>query len=274
MRRRYKEESFFNLNTLITGGILVSFLIVGLIIFLINAKPKQQTNLEQEQISARQQINDEDDEYEVVSIDIGKKVDEAEKELMEKQEENNIVDKEANATATTTATAQNITNEVNNTQNETEQTNANTNTSKDTTTKESDEIKFVVPVKGKVIREFAPDSLVYSETLEEWVTHNGVDIAADKTSVVVSAAKGTVESINNDPRYGLTVIVSHSNGYKTLYANLLTAEFVVEGEEIEEGQTIGTIGNSATFEIADEYHLHFEVTKDGDYVDPCQLVNF
>ena len=272
MRKRYKEESFFNLNTLITGGILVLFLIAGLVIFLINIKPKQQTNLAQEQISSKQQENDEDDEYEVVSIDIGKKVDEAEKELMEKQEENNIVDKEANATATTTATTKNITNEVNNTQNETEQTNANT--SKDTTTKESEEVKFIVPVKGKVIREFAPDSLVYSETLEEWVTHNGVDISADKTSVVVSSAKGKVESIKNDPRYGLTVIVSHSNGYKTLYANLLTAEFVVEGEEIEEGQTIGTIGNSATFEIADEYHLHFEVTKNGDYVDPCQLINF
>lgn len=272
MRRRYKEESFFNLNTLITGGVLVSFLIVGLVIFLINAKAKQQTNLAQEQISAIHQENDEDDEYEVVSIDIGKKVDEAEKELMEKQEENNIVDKEVNTTSTTTATTQNITNEVNNTQNETKQTNANTN--KDTTTKQSEEVKFIVPVKGKVMREFAPDSLVYSETLEEWVTHNGVDISADKTSVVVSSAKGKVESIKNDPRYGLTVIVSHSNGYKTLYANLLTAEFVVEGEEIEEGQTIGTIGNSATFEIADEYHLHFEVTKDGDYVDPCQLINF
>ena len=49
---------------------------------------------------------------------------------------------------------------------------------------------------------------------------------------------------------------------------LLTAEFVVEGEQVKQGQTIGTVGSSATFEIADEPHLHFEILKDSIYVDP------
>ena len=266
MKRRYKEENFLNLNTIIAGGILISVLIVGLIVFLINNNSKKE-NLPKEQISSRQQVNDEEDEYEVVSIDIGKKVNEAEKELIEQSEQNN---EKSNKTLINSVT-ENTSNNINNTQNETKQTNVEN--TPDNKVNEQEEIKFTPPVKGKIIREFAPDSFVYSETLEEWVTHNGVDIAADKTSVVVSAAKGTVESIKNDPRFGLTVIISHSNGYKTLYANLLTAEFVVEGEEIEEGQTIGTIGNSATFEIADEYHLHFEMTKDGDYVDPSQLID-
>ena len=128
--------------------------------------------------------------------------------------------------------------------------------------------------KGEIIREFAPDSLVYSETLEEWVTHNGVDIKADKTSVVKAAASGTVFAIKNDPRYGLTVIVNHAGGYKTVYSNLLTAEFVVEGEEIEAGQTIGTVGNTATFEFLDDYHLHFELMKDGEYVNPGSCMEF
>ena len=139
---------------------------------------------------------------------------------------------------------------------------------------ESTEIKFIAPVNGEILREFAKDSLVYSDTLEEWITHTGVDIKADKTTVVKAAAKGKVEAIKNDPRYGLTVIISHNDGYKTVYANLLTAEYVVEGEDIEEGQTIGTVGNSSSFEIADDYHLHFELIKDGEYLNPCNFIDF
>ena len=72
----------------------------------------------------------------------------------------------------------------------------------------------------------------------------------------------------------MTVIVDHGNGYKTVYANLLTAEYVVEGEEIEQGQTIGTVGNSSSFEISDDYHLHFELIKDGEYLNPCNFMEF
>ena len=150
----------------------------------------------------------------------------------------------------------------------------NNNNTEKTQSNENKEIKFTAPVNGEILREFAKDSLVYSNTLEEWITHTGVDIKADKTTVVKAAANGKVESIKNDPRYGLTVIVSHSGGYKTVYANLLTAEYVVEGEEIEAGQTIGTVGNSSSFEIADDYHLHFELIKDGEYLNPCTLMEF
>lgn len=135
-------------------------------------------------------------------------------------------------------------------------------------------IELDAPIKGEILREFAKDSLVFSNTLQEWVTHNGVDIKADKTSVVKSAANGTVSAIKNDPRYGLTVIINHDNGYQTIYSNLLTAEFVVKGEKVEIGQSIGTVGNSASFEIEDEYHLHFELLKDNQYLDPTQYMNF
>lgn len=132
---------------------------------------------------------------------------------------------------------------------------------------ETEDPVFTIPVEGEIIREFAKDKLVYSETLQEWIVHNGVDIKADKTTVVKASASGKVSAIKNDPRYGLTITIEHNNGFKTVYANLLTAEFVTEGEVIEGGQTIGTVGNTATFEILDEPHLHFEMIKDGEYVD-------
>ena len=131
------------------------------------------------------------------------------------------------------------------------------------------EITFVKPTEGEIICEYAKDNLIYSETLKEWVTHMAIDIKADKTSVIKSAAEGTVKSIVNDPRYGLTIVISHDDGYETVYSNLLTAEFVVEGEEVTQGQTIGTAGNTAAFESSMESHLHFELLKDGEYLDPA-----
>lgn len=136
------------------------------------------------------------------------------------------------------------------------------------TTKSEQELAFQAPVAGEITKDFAMDTLVYSETLDEWCTHSGIDIKADKAAVVAAAESGKVESIKNDPRYGLTVIISHGNGFKTIYSNLLTAEFVKEGEEVEKGQTIATVGETASFEVADDTHLHFEMTKDGIAVNP------
>ena len=130
------------------------------------------------------------------------------------------------------------------------------------------EIKFIYPVEGEVIKEFAKDSLIYSETLEEWVTHTGIDIKAERATVVKSVADGTVKSIKNDPRFGLTVTIEHSDGYTSSYPSLLTAEFVKEGEKVTQGQTIGTVGNSAVFEVAQDNHLHFELLKDGSNINP------
>lgn len=134
------------------------------------------------------------------------------------------------------------------------------------------ELAFTYPVQGEIIREFSMENLIYSNTLEEWTTHQGIDIKADRTTVVKAAEEGTVVAIKNDPRYGLTVIIEHQDGFKTVYSNLLTTEFVSEDEHVEKEQTLGTVGNSAVFEIADEPHLHFEIIKDGEYVDPLKYL--
>ena len=85
---------------------------------------------------------------------------------------------------------------------------------------------------------------------------------------------GTIKSIKNDPRYGLTVIIEHVNGFTTVYSNLLTAEFVKVGETVTQGQSIGTVGNTASFEILDPPHLHFEILKDNKQVDPISYIAF
>lgn len=133
---------------------------------------------------------------------------------------------------------------------------------------EENALKFMAPVSGEIIKDFAVDSLVFSNTLMEWTTHNGIDIKADKTSIVKASESGIINSIKNDPRYGLTIIIEHDDGFKTVYSNLLTTEFVKENENVEKGQTIATVGESASFEVADVSHLHFEMYKDGEIVNP------
>lgn len=130
------------------------------------------------------------------------------------------------------------------------------------------ELEFMYPLDGEILKEFAIDNLVFSETLQEWIVHKGIDIKAPRTTIVKASEEGTVQAIKNDPRYGLTVIIEHRDGYKTVYANLLTTEFVKEGEVVTKGQSLGTVGNSAAFEIADEPHLHFEMLRDEENVDP------
>ena len=127
---------------------------------------------------------------------------------------------------------------------------------------------FVNPVDGEKIKDYSSDNLVYSVTLDEWTTHLGIDYKSEKTDIVKASADGKIKSIKNDPRYGLTVVIEHTNGFESVYSNLLTAEFITVGEEVKQGQTIATVGNTARFEIADETHLHFEIKQNGENVDP------
>lgn len=212
--------------------------------------------------------NAQDDNTKSASSQIGKSVEDSKNEVNNTSSSNLQSTNNQNNTSNTSnvANTNNSSNNTKKTTSNTAKTNDKTEKTKEETTKK--ELSFVKPVEGDIVREFAKDNLVYSETLKEWVTHMGIDIKAEKTTVVKSAEEGTVKSIKNDPRYGLTIVIEHENGFQTVYSNLLTSEFVVEGEKVEKEQSIGTVGNTAAFEIADEPHLHFEILKDSIQVDP------
>ncbi len=193
---------------------------------------------------------------EEASTSIGKTVDES------KKQENKVSEKIAINTSN-----KNNTTSKNTTKNK-KSTNTNSTKTKETSAKETKDEGFIRPVDGDILKEYAKDNLIFSQTLNEWITHTGIDIRAQKTEVVKASASGTVKTIKNDPRYGLTITIEHENGIRTVYANLLTSEFVVEGEKVKQGQTIGTVGNTAVFESSDDIHLHFEILKDNVNVDP------
>ena len=126
--------------------------------------------------------------------------------------------------------------------------NAKDTSNKNATGENQAQDQFIKPVDGENITSYSMDSLTYSNTLQEWITHRGIDIKADKTTVVKASASGTVKYIKEDPRYGLSITIDHKNGFQTVYSSLLSTEFVKEGDEVQQGQSIGTVGNSAVFE--------------------------
>ena len=272
IRNRNNQDDELNMKIIKYSGIGIAILAVivfGLLIYSksLNDEVKEGTLIGEQVVNILNSTNSSDN-TESASTEIGKSVNEAETEL----KENNIVSNNATNTVNSSNANSNTnvltTNKVTS-NNTTSQTNSKID--KEETYKKEEttvELKFEKPVEGDIVRDFAVDSLIYSETLQEWTTHTGIDIKAEKTTVVKAAEAGIVKSIKNDPRYGLTVIIEHANGFQTVYSNLLTSEFVVEGEKVEKGQSLGTVGNTAAFEIADEPHLHFEILKESVQVDP------
>lgn len=271
-RRNLGKEGLETKKVLYISGSILAIAIIGFVItfFIYGNKLEQDTTLGKLNTNIMESYGE---NTEAASLEFGKTVNEMENEIT-----NDIADntkyaintsniegnmlKESTATENTTANA---------TKNNTTANSKNTITNNQSNTTKTNETKdptFQKPVTGEIVKEFAKDKLVYSNTLGEWITHMGIDIKADKTTVVKASAEGTIKSIKNDPRYGLTVVIEHSNGFTSVYSNLLTAEFVVEGEKVKQGQTIGTVGTTATFEISDEAHLHFEIKKDGENLDP------
>ena len=127
---------------------------------------------------------------------------------------------------------------------------------------------MAVPVDGKIGMDFTMDSLIYSETLEEWTSHRGIDILSKENQEVKAALAGEVVEVYEDPLWGIVIIIDHGNGFMTKYANLSNKEMVKEGSKVTKGQVISKVGNSASIEMMEKAHIHFEVIKDGVNMDP------
>lgn len=125
--------------------------------------------------------------------------------------------------------------------------------------------KMQMPVTGTIAEDYS-EELKYNEALGDWRTHDGIDIICNEGCSVNAAADGIVESVEYDV-YGFNVTIDHQNDCKTVYRQLENAENLKAGDTVKCGDVIGTIGASAG-ENVKEPHLHFEVYKNGECIDP------
>lgn len=132
------------------------------------------------------------------------------------------------------------------------------------------EVVYKLPLQGELQRGYFTDELMWDETMKDWRTHQAIDIASAEGDEIDTAAPGTVTEARLDSMCGYVVSVDHGDGVVTVYKNL--GKIVVsEGDILDEGQMIGTIGAGAPFEMAQKPHLHFEATKDGESINPLDL---
>jgi murein DD-endopeptidase MepM/ murein hydrolase activator NlpD len=134
-------------------------------------------------------------------------------------------------------------------------------------------LSFVSPVVGEVMKGHSLEVPVFSDTLQEWRVHTGIDISADEGSRVYSSERGVVTKVYSDPFLGKTVEVSHEGGIVTVYSNLDASSVAVkEGDTVECGTLLGHVGDSSLSELADEPHLHFALKVEGVSVNPLDYI--
>ena len=128
------------------------------------------------------------------------------------------------------------------------------------------------PVSGTVISSFSVEALSYNETMGDWRTHCGVDIAAEAGLKVLAAGEGQVEEVYSDPMMGTTVTVQQPDGITAVYSNLAEEVAVSVGDAVETGAVLGTVGGTAIAESGMESHLHLELLAEGNHVDPLDYL--
>jgi septal ring factor EnvC (AmiA/AmiB activator) len=120
--------------------------------------------------------------------------------------------------------------------------------------------KMIWPLhKGKIIRKFGENR---NKSLKTVTLNYGVDIKANKDKNVRNVGEGVVAALDWLPGYGNVVIVSHKDGYRTVYSHL-SEIFVAEGDKVKVGSVLAVVD-----EGLDGYVLHFEIWKSRDKQNP------
>ncbi|MDR1400235.1 MAG: M23 family metallopeptidase [Treponema sp.] len=124
---------------------------------------------------------------------------------------------------------------------------------------------FVYPIRGRLTSPFGwrDDPITGARTY-----HTALDIAAALGTPIKASMKGTVSSAGQNAIYGKFVIITHSNGYQSMYGHM-SAISVAQGTSVDQGVKIGEVGSTGR---STGPHLHFALFKNGRAVDPLEFL--
>jgi murein DD-endopeptidase MepM/ murein hydrolase activator NlpD len=118
---------------------------------------------------------------------------------------------------------------------------------------------FGWPVEGTV-------TSLFGRRRSGW--HRGIDVKAERGTIIFAAAEGTVVVSGVEPRYGRVVKIEHDDGFLTVYAH--NEENLVEvGMRVGAGDPIATLGRTGR---ATAHHVHFEIRRNGSVYNPLYLL--
>lgn len=128
---------------------------------------------------------------------------------------------------------------------------------------------YLLPLNSKITQDYSNGEMVYSQTMGDWRTHDGIDIGGNVGDNVIAIQDGKVTDAYTDDLWGGVVIIEHGNGLTAKYCGV--AASVKNGDKIEQGQVIGTLADIPV--EAESKHVHLETVVDGKGQDPVKVMN-
>ena len=135
-----------------------------------------------------------------------------------------------------------------------------------------EEHKKIGYLGNQVIRNYSEKEPSYSETLEVWEIHKGIDVESNENQEVKSLTSGTVLDVYDDDEYGISIKIQSNKENVFVYSSLSKNVKVNKGDKIEEGQCIGYAGNTSNVECLSGVHVHLEAYKNNIAINPMSLL--
>ena len=136
---------------------------------------------------------------------------------------------------------------------------------------EAKTVIFYSPLSLSVTKDYSMGVPVFSQTMNDYRTHNGVDFTGIRGENVKTTGEGTVVSVTKDAIWGNTVTIDHHNGVVSAISGLADEALISTGTEVYTGTIIGTVGEIPV-ESADNPHVHLEMRVNGQLVDPLEIL--
>ncbi len=131
-------------------------------------------------------------------------------------------------------------------------------------------LSVILPASGcEVVGEYSGEMLVFHPTYSDYRIHSGIDFSGEKNTPVSAVADGVIVKNYFDYEHGYTIEIEHEEHLTSVYRNLSGTSMAQVGQVVKQGDVIGGMGNSAISESHLPYHLHFELQKNGESVNPA-----
>lgn len=127
------------------------------------------------------------------------------------------------------------------------------------------------PVAGNVILDYSMDKTVYFTTLDQYKYNPAIIVQGSLDENVMSAAPGKITKVETLEETGMTVTMDIGDGYEVIYGQLKELP-VKEGDYLQAGETVGYVSEPTRYYTKEGCNVYFEVRKDGESIDPIELL--
>ena len=142
-----------------------------------------------------------------------------------------------------------------------------------TAEEEPSEMSFSSPLSLEIGADYSRGVPVFSSTMSDYRTHNGVDFLGVQGDTVKPIAEGTVTAVTKDAVWGNSVTVDHGNGVVSKISGLSDNDLIEEGEHVHENAVLGRVG-TVPVEADEPSHIHLEIRVNGKLADPLEWLGF